>query len=67
MDGVSSLTETKLQLEDENITNFQDALRSNLQYRKKSAREERAKPKKGQPEQEVDSKGGPEKLTNFFL
>ena len=65
MDGVSSLTDPRLDHEQVRIVSLQEALRLNLQHRKATAREKRSKPKK-----EVDtpaSEGAREELSNLFL
>jgi hypothetical protein len=72
MDAVSSLTDPKLELEQGKIASLQEALRLNLQHRRKTAREKRTKPKierKSEAESGEDKKdknAGTE-ATNFFL
>lgn len=72
MDAVSSLTDPKLELEQGKIVSLQEALRLNLQHRRKAAREKKTKPKIEQVSaaenggDKKDKNAGTE-TTNFFL
>jgi hypothetical protein len=70
MDGVSSLTDPRLDHEQVRIVSLQEALRLNLQHRKATAREKRSKPKKEAEKRAPDtpaSEGAREELSNLFL